>query len=425
MYCRMIRGVYLRANGEMACYCGPGEEIALGQLPVGGEDFDFVRDFYRNAGHENVRATMENGVLPYPGVCLKCIYFEPLLPPDHENVSTEIEWMHMEATSNCNLDCCFCIPKEQRPTFRKPPHFLPYALYEKIIGGIRDADMTVKWMYFSGRGEPTLHPRIWDMVALAKSELGTDFLVNTNGNAKYHDAIVDSGLDKIKIAIDGTDQATYATYRRGGTLDNLLALTRGISERKAKTGSKTPKIIWQYILFKHNDSAAELETIQNMALDLGVDELLFKSTFSSDFSGTSLDDVPRIHPGLRTLDLIAMVTADLDDLDRRMALAAQSPLGDGSALSELLHVAKYIFRAFIMGIERKQLYNAYGGTGDVEMMTDMARRDPEEYEPLLDRLGPCLEAVATCYRASGHPEAALWYEDFLASLTEKRSGGPS
>lgn len=418
MYCRMLRGVYLRANGEMACYCGPGEEVVLGRLPVDGGGFDFVGGHYRNAGHENVRATMPHGVLPYPGVCLKCIYFEPLEPPRLENLATEIEWMHLEATSNCNLDCCFCIPKAERSSFREAPHFLPYEVYETMVRSIRDAGMGVRWMYFSGRGEPTLHPRLWDMVALAKRELDTDFLVNTNGNARYHDAIVDSGLDKIKIAIDGTDQQTYATYRRGGDLATVLDLTRRIAARKAASGAPGPRIIWQYILFSHNDGEAELRRIQEMALDCGVDELLFKSTFTHDLSHFPLENIPRVHPGMRTLDLIAMVTPDRDDLDRRLARAGGEPLAE--RIPSLLHVAKSIFRAFILGIERKQLYNAYGGQGDVAMMTDMARRDPEEYVPLLERLGTCMELVASAYREDCRPEAARWYEDFATALDAAR-----
>lgn len=423
MYCRMNRGVYMRANGELACYCGPGEEVVLGRMPVDGRAFDFVPDFYRNAGHARVREAMASGLPPHPGVCLKCIYFEPLLPPRLEALDSEIEWMHLEATSNCNLDCRFCIPRAERATFRTPPHFLPFGVYATVLDSIARAGMSVRWMYFSGRGEPTLHPRLWEMVALAKKRLGTDFLVNTNGNARYDDAIVDSGLDKIKIAIDGVDQQAYAHYRRGGRLDNLLALTRGIAARRAATGATSPRIIWQYILFAHNDSPRELETIQRMALDLGVDEVLFKSTFSADLSTFPLADIPRVHPGMRTLDLIAMVSPDLDDLDRRLA-GARAEADPVRRLESLLHVAKSVFRAFILGIERKQLYNAFGGGGDVAMMTAMARRHPEEYGPLLERLGPCLEAVAGACHEAGRPGAARWYEDFLATLAAKEAARP-
>lgn len=415
MYCRMIRGVYMRANGELACYCGPGEEVVLGRMPVDGRPFDFVSDFYRNAAHTRVREAMASGLPPHPGVCLKCIYFEPLEPPRLEALGSEIEWMHLEATSNCNLDCRFCIPRAERASFRTPPHFLPHKVYEAVVGSIARAGLGVRWMYFSGRGEPTLHPRLWDMVALAKNRLGTDFLVNTNGNASYDDAIVDSGLDKIKIAIDGVDQQTYVRYRRGGRLETILKLTRAIAARRAATGSATPRIIWQYILFNHNDSLRELEAIQRMALDLGVDEVLFKSTFSADLSTFPLADIPRLHPGMRTLDLIAMVSPDLGDLDRRMA-QARAEADPVRRLEPLLHVAKSVFRAFILGIERKQLYNAYGGSGDVAMMTAMARSHPDEYGPLLERLGPCLEAVADACREAGRPGAARWYENFGAAL---------
>lgn len=418
MYCRMIRGVYLRANGEMACYCGPGEEVVLGRLPVDGTPFDFVDEFYRNPGHENVRASMCRGVLPYPAVCLKCIYLEPLQPPNLEGNEKEIEWMHVEATSNCNLDCRFCIPRQERASFREPPHFLPFEVYERTVHSIRDHGMSVKWMYFSGRGEPTLHNRLWEMVGLAKRELDTNFLVNTNGNAPYSDAIVDCGLDKIKIAIDGVDQKTYEHYRRGGKLERLLELTRGIAERKRALGVSTPRIIWQYILFEHTDSPDHLEKIQEMALECGVDELLFKTTFTQQYSEFSLDDIPRIHPRVVTLDIKAMVFPELEDLDARLAACGDGP----EALGELLHVAKSIFRAFILGIERKQQYNAYGATDGVGPILSMVRKHGEEFEPLLERLLPCLERIASAYADTDTPQAGAWYADVARQLAGEVGG---
>jgi len=32
MNCRMSRGIYLRANGEINCYCSTGEQITLAKL---------------------------------------------------------------------------------------------------------------------------------------------------------------------------------------------------------------------------------------------------------------------------------------------------------------------------------------------------------------------------------------------------------
>ncbi|HDY88459.1 MAG TPA: radical SAM protein, partial [bacterium] len=303
MYCRMIRGIYLRANGEMACYCGPGEEITLGQVPTAHMDFDFVEDFYRNKKHQYIRDCMKDNILPYPGVCLKCIYLQPGLEDQADLFEQEIEWMHIEATSICNLDCPFCIPIEQRSNYREKPHFLPYDLFEKMVNDIAAHGIKVKWAYFSGRGEAGLHKDVWTMVKMAKERLETNFMVNTAGNIPFSEQIVESKLDKIKIAIDGVDQSSYEFYRRRGKLDKVLKLTASISDHKKKLGVSNPKIVWQYILFRQNDSMDSLKRIQEMAIEHGVDQVLFKTTFTHNYSDLSLDKIPGIHPDIDLLDI--------------------------------------------------------------------------------------------------------------------------
>lgn len=423
MYCRMIRGAYIRANGEMACYCGPGEDVILGQLPVDGSDFDFVKDYYRNRAHLNVGRKMHEGVLPYPGVCLKCIYLDPLGSPGPE-ASDEIEWIHIEATSICNLNCRFCIPKENRLSYRVKPHYFPYELYTKMVDDIVANNMTVKWMYFSGQGEPGLHPRIWDMVQYAKDRLDTNFLVNTNGNIKYDDLIVDSGLDKIKVAVDGADQETYVAYRRDGKLSKAVDLTRRIHARKQELGVETPKIIWQYIIFEHNDTDEDIIAIQELAKECGVDEMWIKTTFSANYSRRSLDSIPRVFDNIIPMDLIAMVETNNNELDTKQAelekLAAEGRWEE--LVPKGVETAKGIFRNFILGIERKQFYNDFGVSDDMALMEALADSQDLEFLPQIVRITPVFRLLAEAYRQTGRAEAARYYDKFSDKLEQSELG---
>lgn len=416
----MIRGVYLRCNGEMACYCGPGEEIVLGKLPLDKTQYNFVEDFYNNKRHKYIRSCMANNVLPYPGVCLKCIYLEPHFFLQTEAVEKEIEWMHIEATSQCNLDCLFCIPLSERRSFRSKPHFLPFKMYEKVVDDIAAHEMSVKWMYFSGRGEPGIHRQVWDMVNLAKERLNTNFLVNTNGNIPYSDLIVDSGLDKIKIAIDGSDQQTYENYRRGGKLERVLKLTRQIAERKRTQGLSTPKIIWQYILFSHNDSLAALTRIQEMALDYGVDEILFKSTFTHNYSSLDLESIPNIYPNTVFMDIKGMVTISQSELDEEFVRLEQSKReADWDTVIPLgIDISKKIFRHFILGIEKKQLYNEYGKSDDVSVMIELARSHGQEFKALLGQLRHCFLTLIRAYEETNRHKASIYYHRFEEKLQQ-------
>jgi hypothetical protein len=271
--------------------------------------------------------------------------------------------------------------------------------------------MTVKWMYFSGRGEAGLHAKTWDMVQLAKERLGTDFLVNTNGNIEFSEKIVHSGLDKIKIAIDGIDQNAYAHYRRGGCLDAVVDFTRKIAELKAASGKTTPRIIWQYILFDHNADEKSLVRLQETAMDIGVDEILFKTTFTDHYASKSLDSVPRIHPDIKFIDIKAMVSTSMYELDEnfsRLINCEQKKAWD-KLIPFGIEIAKKIFLAFILGIERKQEYNRFGKDDDMAMMLALAEKHSHEYRPILSRLRLCLQMLATAYDNAGNSNDSEFY----------------
>jgi len=421
----MIRGIYLRANGEMACYCGPGEEVVLGQIPVDHTNYDFIEDFYKNDKHNYIRECMAKDILPYPNVCLKCIYLQSGLPSQIELLESEIEWMHIEASSNCNLNCPFCIPIEQRNTYRKKPHNLPYHLFEKVINDVASHGMKVKWMYFSGRGEASLNKDIWKMVKLAKDRLHTNFLVNTNGNLAYSDEIVLSGVDKIKIAIDGHDQETYAKYRRNGSLEKVTSFTSSLAGAKKRLGKSNPKIIWQYVLFNYNDDVASLRRFQEMAIDLGVDQVLFKTTFTEYYSTIDLDAIPTIHPNLDLLDGRAVVGVLLENIDNKFSILRNyRKTGEWHKLIPLgLEIAKNISMSFVLGVRKKQEYNKCGGSEDIDLMIEMANDRNDSVMPLMHSLKNTYGLLAEAYDSISEKQASQYYgkcEDKLQKFIFQR-----
>ncbi|MCP4219515.1 MAG: hypothetical protein GY765_33075, partial [bacterium] len=97
MDCYMTRGIYLRANGEINCYCSTGEQVSLAQLPVDRLDFDFMKDYYFNEKYQYLRDSVKNNRVPFPNQCLKCNYLRP--NAEYPGDKKEIEWFHVEAAS--------------------------------------------------------------------------------------------------------------------------------------------------------------------------------------------------------------------------------------------------------------------------------------------------------------------------------------
>ena len=88
-------------------------------------------------------------------------------------------------------------------------------------------------------------------------------------------------MDRLIISIDGTTQETYEQYRIGGTLQKVIDGTKNIIEAKKMLNSKTPHIVFQFLVVKPNEH--QLEDVKKLANELGVDEVVFKTAQVYDF----------------------------------------------------------------------------------------------------------------------------------------------
>src|SRR5690606_32538720 len=111
------------------------------------------------------------------------------------------------------------------------------------------------YLVFYFQGEPYLNPDFLDMVRYAS---GKGIYTATSTNAHYLNeanakATVESGLDRLIISLDGTTQEVYEQYRRGGNLEKVLEGARNIVKWKKALNSKTPFILFQFLVVKPNE----------------------------------------------------------------------------------------------------------------------------------------------------------------------------
>lgn len=112
----------------------------------------------------------------------------------------------------------------------------------------------------------------------------------TSTNAHYlNDAMAEktvrSGLDRLIISIDGTTQETFEQYRVGGRLSKVIEGTKNVVKWKKQLKSKTPHVIFQFLVVKPNEH--QLEGVQVLAKELGVDEVAFKTSQIYDYENGS------------------------------------------------------------------------------------------------------------------------------------------
>src|SRR5215213_5552384 len=159
-----------------------------------------------------------------------------------------------EPTTSCNLRCPEC-PSGLR-AFTRPTGMLQNDFFRQTIDQL-SKDLLYLVFYF--QGEPYLNPGFLDMVKYAS---GKGIYTATSTNAHYlSDAnakkTIESGLDRLIISIDGTTQDVYQQYRVGGNLNKVIEGARNIVKWKKELKSKTPFIIFQFLVVKPNEHQLE------------------------------------------------------------------------------------------------------------------------------------------------------------------------
>jgi radical SAM protein with 4Fe4S-binding SPASM domain len=133
------------------------------------------------------------------------------------------------------------------------------------------------------QGEPFLHPDFLDIVKDAKTR---KIYTSTSSNAHFITKkkaleIVDSGLDRLIISIDGLTQTTYVAYRVNGQLDKVIQAAKDLVEAKKIRKSKTPHLIFQFLVVKPNEH--EVEGVFKLGKEIGVNEVRLKTAQVYDY----------------------------------------------------------------------------------------------------------------------------------------------
>jgi radical SAM protein with 4Fe4S-binding SPASM domain len=180
--------------------------------------------------------------------------------------------MSIEPVAVCNLSCPHC-PAGTKKISRKHTSIDP-GLFRHIID---QASPSTGYLMLYFQGEPLLHRDFIDLVHYAaKKRMYT--VTATNGQlitAALAQKIIDSGLNEMIVSMDGTDQETYSAYRIGGDLEKLKTGIRYLVKFKAEQRRYYPRIILQFIVFRHNQH--QLRELEKLARELGVDRVRIKS----------------------------------------------------------------------------------------------------------------------------------------------------
>lgn len=174
----------------------------------------------------------------------------------------------VDPTLYCNLGCPAC-PTGARAGLR-PRATLSWDLYRAFLDEV--GDYLFK-LYLYNLGEPLLHKQTPELISYAKAR-DIFVMISTNLSLELSDdylqRLVTSGLDVLVVALDGATAQTYQHYRRGGDFELVRANLKRLQALKQSLGSPTPRLVWQFLVFEHNQH--EVETMRQQYKAWGADD---------------------------------------------------------------------------------------------------------------------------------------------------------
>ncbi|MBZ0273474.1 radical SAM protein [bacterium] len=196
---------------------------------------------------------------------------------------------HLDVTNTCNTDCVQCW--FHSPYAKNRPDAgdfdiewkrrqMPWDTFTRIVDDL--ADMRAgEDVVLSGKGEPTVHPRIADMVRYVKSK-GLFATLFTNGirlDAPLARAIVESRCDMVYVSLMADAPDTYARLHESppaGEFERVVENIANLVREKRAAKADAPRIVLVDVVCNRNhDRVIEFA---RLGASLGVDILRYQLT---------------------------------------------------------------------------------------------------------------------------------------------------
>lgn len=122
-------------------------------------------------------------------------------------------------TQLCNFKCHFCshsLSAQKKKEEGFVSKHLEFEIFEKIVEQSKEFPSKYKRILLTGLGEPLMNPKIVEMVKILNdSNVSNNLEIFTNAsylNKEMSDGLIEAGLTKLRISIQGTSAKMYQKY---------------------------------------------------------------------------------------------------------------------------------------------------------------------------------------------------------------------
>lgn len=177
-----------------------------------------------------------------------------------------------EPTTRCNLACPECPVGTQ--TLQRAGGEMNLKLFEQVL---EESSSTLIHLILYFQGEPFLSQFLIEMIRRAK-KMNLYVSTSTNGHyltGKNISGLLDAGLDRLVVSLDGATPESYRKYRRNGNFHQVTKNLKKLMDERKRRNLNHPYVILQCLIFAHN--VDEKDAVIQLGKEMGVDEIQFKT----------------------------------------------------------------------------------------------------------------------------------------------------
>jgi MoaA/NifB/PqqE/SkfB family radical SAM enzyme len=197
------------------------------------------------------------------------------------NSPVDVELVQIEPTTRCNFSCEYCCGR------RMPQRDMSFEAFARIL----DSLPNLRHIEIQGEGEPMLHDRFLDMVALTRAR-GIEVSFICNGSLlepRRVARILDLGVRKVAVSIDS---ATADVFReiRGGDLRKVVRGIETLLTARNERRLDRPLVGFQITLLRRTRNSLPdiIRLYRRLGLDggFGLQPLQHMDTYLESYSET-------------------------------------------------------------------------------------------------------------------------------------------
>jgi MoaA/NifB/PqqE/SkfB family radical SAM enzyme len=175
--------------------------------------------------------------------------------------------LYIEVTNYCNSLCASCPLTYNHFLPQEPKHHMSWENFRRVVDQFPQLERVV----LHGIGEPLLNKDLPRFVAHLK-ERKAHVLFNTNAillDQKRGDALVEAGLDELRVSLDAVTPELYAKLRG---VDRLPKVIRNLKAFVARHGGRSrPKVSLWWVALQAN--LPQMPDFVRLAAQIGIGEI--------------------------------------------------------------------------------------------------------------------------------------------------------